>query len=147
MNVRGRRWVDFALGGLNYQIEHHLFPSMPRPNLRRAQPIVQSFCVARDIRYSQCGLLRSYGHVLHHLHAAGATLRAAPPSEMLSDATSSHPGSLLVPQETRSILITGGRKEQYRWEAKDRNQVLLRDGSRRVQPRMHLRRQHNNEDR
>ena len=36
-NVRGGRLVDFALGGLNYQIEHHLFPSMPRPSLRRAQ--------------------------------------------------------------------------------------------------------------
>ena len=37
-NVRGSRLVDFLLGGLNYQIEHHLFPNMPRPNLRRAQP-------------------------------------------------------------------------------------------------------------
>jgi fatty acid desaturase len=33
-NVRGGRFIDFFLGGLNYQIEHHLFPSMPRPNLR-----------------------------------------------------------------------------------------------------------------
>jgi fatty acid desaturase len=77
-NVHGGAWVDFALGGLNYQIEHHLFPNMPRPNLRRAQPIVQGFCVERGISYSQCGLLRSYGHVLNHLHAVGAPLRAAP---------------------------------------------------------------------
>ena len=34
-NVRGGWLTDLALGGLNYQIEHHLFPSMPRPNLRR----------------------------------------------------------------------------------------------------------------
>jgi fatty acid desaturase len=40
-NVRGGRVVDFILGGLNYQIEHHLFPNMPRPNLRRAQPLVE----------------------------------------------------------------------------------------------------------
>src|SRR5512133_1832951 len=39
-NVRGSRLVDFLLGGLNYQIEHHLFPNMPRPNLRHAQPLV-----------------------------------------------------------------------------------------------------------
>jgi fatty acid desaturase len=76
-NVRGGRWVDFALGGLNYQIEHHLFPSMPQPNLRHAKPIVQDFCVARGISYAECGLLRSYGHVLRHLHAVGAPLRAA----------------------------------------------------------------------
>ena len=76
-NVRGGPWVDFTLGGLNYQIEHHLFPSMPRPNLRRAQPIVREFCAKHGISYSQCGLLRSYGYVLQHLHAVGAPLRAA----------------------------------------------------------------------
>jgi fatty acid desaturase len=75
-DVIGRRWVDFTLGGLNYQIEHHLFPSMPRPNLRRAQPIVRDFCLARGISYSECGLMRSYGYVLSHLHAVGAPLRA-----------------------------------------------------------------------
>ncbi|MQA10046.1 MAG: acyl-CoA desaturase [Pseudonocardiaceae bacterium] len=76
-NVRGGPLVDFALGGLNYQIEHHLFPSMPRPNLRHAQAVVREFCAGRDIEYSQCGLLRSYGYVLDHLHAVGAPLRAA----------------------------------------------------------------------
>jgi fatty acid desaturase len=35
-NVRGGRLTDLALGGLNYQIEHHLFPNMPRVNLSRA---------------------------------------------------------------------------------------------------------------
>ncbi|GAA4661822.1 acyl-CoA desaturase [Amycolatopsis dongchuanensis] len=77
-NVHGGRWVDFTLGGLNYQIEHHLFPSMPRPNLRRAQPIVRDFCAARGISYSQCGLFHSYGQVLRHLHEVGAPLRATP---------------------------------------------------------------------
>nr|WP_216217566.1 acyl-CoA desaturase [Amycolatopsis aidingensis] len=75
-NVRGGRWVDILLGGLNYQIEHHLFPSMPMPSLRRAQPIVRDFCRARGIDYSQCGIVRSYGYVLRHLHAVGAPLRA-----------------------------------------------------------------------
>ena len=49
-NVRGGWLTDFALGGLNYQIEHHLFPSMPRPNLRRAQPLVAAFCAERECR-------------------------------------------------------------------------------------------------
>lgn len=74
-NVRGGPWVDFALGGLNYQIEHHLFPNMPRANLRRAQTLVQGFCVQHGIEYAQCGLLRSYGYVLQHLHSVGAQLR------------------------------------------------------------------------
>jgi fatty acid desaturase len=76
-NVRGGVWVDFALGALNYQVEHHLFPSMPRPNLRRAQPIVRAFCARKNIEYSQCGWLRTYGYVLQHLHAVGAPLRLA----------------------------------------------------------------------
>ncbi|GLZ39901.1 acyl-CoA desaturase [Actinokineospora sp. NBRC 105648] len=75
-NVRGGPWVDFALGGLNYQIEHHLFPSMPRVNLRRAQPVVREFCEQRGIEYAQCGLLRTYRHVLQHLYDVGAPLRA-----------------------------------------------------------------------
>ncbi len=76
-NVRGGVWVDFTLGALNYQIEHHLFPTMPRPNLRRAQKIVSAFCAQRGIEYAQCGWLRTYGYVLEHLHAVGAPVRLA----------------------------------------------------------------------
>ncbi|SEP52355.1 fatty acid desaturase family protein [Amycolatopsis saalfeldensis] len=76
-NVRGGPWVDFALGGLNYQIEHHLFPGMPRANLRRAQPLVRDFCTAHGIDYAQCGLLRSYRYVLAHLHDVSAPLRVS----------------------------------------------------------------------
>ncbi|WP_409494590.1 fatty acid desaturase family protein [Amycolatopsis sp. cmx-11-12] len=76
-NVRGGPWVDFALGGLNYQIEHHLFPSMPRNNLRRAQPLVHEFCVAHGIDYAQCGLLQTYRYVLRHLRDVSAPLRTA----------------------------------------------------------------------
>jgi len=76
-NVRGGVWVDFVLGALNYQVEHHLFPTMPRPNLRRAQPIVLAFCARKNIEYSQCGWLQTYKYVLQHLHAVGAPLRLA----------------------------------------------------------------------
>jgi len=75
-NVRGGPWVDFVLGGLNYQIEHHLFPNMPQPNLRRAQPIVREYCARLDIEYAECGWLRTYGYVLQHLHSVSAPLRA-----------------------------------------------------------------------
>ena len=60
-NVRGSRLVDFALGGLNYQIEHHLFPSMPRPNLRHAQPIVRAFCQQHGLPYAERGTLGAGG--------------------------------------------------------------------------------------
>jgi fatty acid desaturase len=74
-NVRGGRFVDAALGGLNYQIEHHLFPAMPTPNLRRAQPIVQRYCAELGVPYEVTGLAASYGQALRHLHAVGTDLR------------------------------------------------------------------------
>ena len=75
-NIRGGWLTDFALGGLNYQIEHHLFPSMPRPTLRHAQAAVRGFCAEHGIPYSETGLLASYGLVLRHLHAVGRPLTA-----------------------------------------------------------------------
>ncbi|GAA0946893.1 acyl-CoA desaturase [Nonomuraea longicatena] len=74
-NVRGGRLTDIALGQLNYQIEHHLFPHMPAPNLRRAQPIVQAYCAEVGVDYLETGLIDSYGQALRHLHAVGAPLR------------------------------------------------------------------------
>ncbi|MFI5491321.1 fatty acid desaturase family protein [Actinoplanes sp. NPDC051859] len=74
-NVRGSRLTDIALGGLNYQIEHHLFPAMPTPNLRKAQPIVQAYCAELGIPYEVTGLFESYGIALRHLHDVGAPLR------------------------------------------------------------------------
>jgi fatty acid desaturase len=76
-NVRGGRVVDFVLGGLNYQIEHHLFPSMPRPNLRRAQPLVRDFCRQRKIAYAETSLLTSYGMSVRHLHEVRGATEAA----------------------------------------------------------------------
>jgi fatty acid desaturase len=67
-NVVGGRQVDVALGALNYQIEHHLFPSMPRHNLRRARPLVKEFCAENGIAYEETGLADSYGQALRHLH-------------------------------------------------------------------------------
>lgn len=74
-DVGGGVWVDVALGGLNHQVAHHLFPSMPRPHLRRAQPIIEAFCAERGVRYVRVGVLTSYGQVLRHLHDVGAVAR------------------------------------------------------------------------
>ena len=76
-NVRGSRVVDWVLGGLNYQIEHHLFPAMPRPNLRRAQPLVRAFCQQHGLPYVEASLFGSYAEAVRHLHAVGAPLRPA----------------------------------------------------------------------
>ncbi|HZJ05606.1 MAG TPA: acyl-CoA desaturase [Nocardioidaceae bacterium] len=71
-NVRGGVLTDWMLGALNYQVEHHLFPSMPRPNLRRAQPIVREYCTEMGLPYTETGLTESYAIGLRHLRDVGA---------------------------------------------------------------------------
>jgi len=70
-NVSGGPLVETLLGGLNYQIEHHLFPGMPRPSLRRCRTLVRAFCTQTGVLYCEKTLVGSYGDVLRTLHAAG----------------------------------------------------------------------------
>jgi fatty acid desaturase len=74
-NIHGNRLLDTAMGGLNYQIEHHLFPSMARPCLRKAQPIVQAFCAQQDVRYTSTTFFHSYGIVVRYLNRVGISAR------------------------------------------------------------------------
>jgi fatty acid desaturase len=74
-DITGGRWVDHLLGGLNHQAEHHLFPSMARPNLRRAKVLVKEHCVAHDVPYTETPLLRSYGIVIGYLNRVGLAAR------------------------------------------------------------------------
>jgi len=67
-NIRGGVAVDFLMGGLNRQIEHHLFPSMPRPNLRRVQPVVRDHCAELGVPYTEVGFFRSYAIVVAYLN-------------------------------------------------------------------------------
>jgi fatty acid desaturase len=76
-NVTAHPITDFWYGGLNYQIEHHLFPRLPRNKLREAQPIVKDFCRVHCIAYHETSVLRSYRGILQHLHEVGAPLREA----------------------------------------------------------------------
>jgi fatty acid desaturase len=75
-NIRGGWFTDLALGGLNYQIEHHLFPSMPRPSLRKSQPLIREFCLQHELPYCQTSLIGSYARALRYLHAVGTEASA-----------------------------------------------------------------------
>ena len=75
-NVRGHPLTELWYGSLNYQIEHHLFPGMPRLNMRRAQPIIRQFCVEHGIEYYETSFLDSYRELLAFLNEIGAPLRA-----------------------------------------------------------------------
>jgi fatty acid desaturase len=102
-NVRGNWLVDFLLGGLNYQIEHHLFPSMPRASLRHARPIVRAYCLEHGLLYVETGLLDSYRQALQHLHAVG---RGDRPVRQADPAA--------VP-DARLVVADGRRARQRKW--------------------------------
>ena len=70
-NIRSGVFMNHFMGGLNYQIEHHLFPSMPRPHLRRTRVIVKEYCESRDILYTEVALIESYRIVIRYLNSVG----------------------------------------------------------------------------
>ncbi|MBN9153225.1 MAG: acyl-CoA desaturase [Microbacterium sp.] len=74
-NVSGGWWATWLMGGLNYQVEHHLFPNMPRPHLAKAREIVIDQCRALDVPYTETTLWRSYGIVISYLNEVGLAAR------------------------------------------------------------------------
>jgi fatty acid desaturase len=74
-NIRGGTVMDTFMGGLNYQVEHHLFPNMARPHLRKAQEITKEYCEANNILYTETGLMQSYGIVIRYLNKVGLAAR------------------------------------------------------------------------
>jgi fatty acid desaturase len=70
-NISGGLLISVFMGGLNYQIEHHLFPSMARPYLRKAQPLVSAYCAAQGVPYTRTTLWQSYRIVIGYLNTVG----------------------------------------------------------------------------
>jgi fatty acid desaturase len=70
-NVKGGPATDWFLGGLNYQIEHHLFPGMPRPHLRKTQTLVRAHCATLGVPYAEESLVDSFKITIKHLQTVG----------------------------------------------------------------------------
>jgi fatty acid desaturase len=70
-NVAPGRVTDFVMGGLNYQVEHHLFPTMPRVRFGQARRLVRSFCVDEGLRYVETDALTAYRSVLAEVRRVG----------------------------------------------------------------------------
>ncbi len=74
-NVAGGWWATWLMGGLNYQVEHHLFPSMSRLHLAQAREIVRDYCATHDVPYTETSLWRSYAIVIDYLNRVGLAAR------------------------------------------------------------------------
>lgn len=69
-NIKLNFFTDFLYGGLNYQIEHHLFPAMPRKNLKKARPLVMDFCQKSGLPYHETTIFGSFAEIYRGLKAA-----------------------------------------------------------------------------
>ncbi|KAK2594056.1 hypothetical protein QQS21_008241 [Conoideocrella luteorostrata] len=67
MDVDCPAWLDFIHGGLQFQAIHHLFPRVPRHNLRKVQVMVKEFCADTDIPYSILSFMDGNKKVLGRL--------------------------------------------------------------------------------
>ncbi|MET9428526.1 acyl-CoA desaturase [Streptomyces sp. NPDC003036] len=74
-NIRPSLLIDFLYGGLNYQVEHHLFPSMAQKNLPRARVLTREYCAERGVPYHEVGFWASYREVAGFLHEVSAPVR------------------------------------------------------------------------
>jgi delta8-fatty-acid desaturase len=67
MDVDCPAWLDFFHGGLQFQAIHHLFPRIPRHNLRKTQRLVQEFCNEVGIPYALYGFVDGNKQVIGRL--------------------------------------------------------------------------------
>jgi len=74
-NIRGGAGMNVFMGGLNHQVEHHLFPSMPRPHLARARILVREHCATHGLPYTETSLAQSYAIVVTYLNRVGLAAR------------------------------------------------------------------------
>uniref|UniRef100_A0A8D1PUY8 Acyl-CoA 6-desaturase n=2 Tax=Sus scrofa TaxID=9823 RepID=A0A8D1PUY8_PIG len=70
-NVEQSFFNDWFSGHLNFQIEHHLFPTMPRHNLHKIAPLVKSLCAKHGIEYQEKPLLRALMDIIGSLRKSG----------------------------------------------------------------------------
>jgi len=66
-DIDGSLFNDFFTGGLNYQVEHHLFPTLPRHNLGRVRRMVMEICHKHGLAYESCSLPQGTAKVLKTL--------------------------------------------------------------------------------
>lgn len=77
-NVDDTFFVGWFMGGLHYQIEHHLFPFVPRHSLHKVRPLVEALCKKHGVRYHSTGLLEGSVEILSYLDTVSKGLQSFP---------------------------------------------------------------------
>ena len=77
-------WLDWFHGGLQFQVAHHLFPRVPRSNLRRLRYITMAFCASQSLTYKCVDFFSANRLLIEHLSTVGEECRASIVSDMLN---------------------------------------------------------------
>lgn len=77
-------WMDWFHGGLQFQVEHHLFPRLPRCHLRRIVPLVKELCKKHKLQYSSVSFLEANKMTVATLRNAALQARDLENSEARS---------------------------------------------------------------
>lgn len=77
-NIKSSWLTDNLMGGLNFQVEHHLFPSMARPHLKAAGKIARDYCRENNVPFTETGLFASYGIIIKYLNKVGLSNNTDP---------------------------------------------------------------------
>uniref|UniRef100_A0A673MWM0 Fatty acid desaturase 2 n=1 Tax=Sinocyclocheilus rhinocerous TaxID=307959 RepID=A0A673MWM0_9TELE len=65
-NIEQSYFNDWFSGHLNFQIEHHLFPMMPRHNYWRAAPRVRVLCDKYGVKYQEKSLYEAFADIVRY---------------------------------------------------------------------------------
>jgi fatty acid desaturase len=75
MDIECPAWFDWAHVGLQFQVEHHLYPLVPRHNLRKVKAMVKEICKKHDIEYHSMTFLESVKANMANLKATAMAVR------------------------------------------------------------------------
>lgn len=75
LDISCSSWMDWFHGGLQFQIEHHLFPRLPRCQLRKTAPFVKELCKKHNLPYNCASFWKANAMTLDTLRAAALQAR------------------------------------------------------------------------
>lgn len=85
-------WMDWFHGGLQFQVEHHLFPRLPRCHLRMVSPMVRELCKKHGLKYMSASFIEANRRTIGVLRNAAMQARdlSKTPKNLVWEAVHTH---------------------------------------------------------
>ncbi|KAE8691396.1 Translation initiation factor SUI1 family protein [Hibiscus syriacus] len=93
LNISCSSWMDWFYGGLQFQVEQHLFPRLPRCHLRKISPLVKELCNKHNLAYNCTSFRKANAMTIENLRSAALQARVlsnAVPKNLVWEAVNTH---------------------------------------------------------